>query len=147
MQKIKINGNKNIDHSVIKSKLGITDKKNQSVFYFEGSSFITPTQECENFNEIINEVESSCRKSLKKKLLTHPDLSTDFLMNMEVCSDRMKVGKKTYLYFQYHFKQRMNKNESVMTLKSRNIDFFTGLLDDISDSLSAYNITLSKTKK
>ena len=67
-------------------------------------------------------------------------------MNMEVCSDRMKVGKKSYLYFQYHFKQRHNNNESLVSLKSRNNDFFTSLLDDISESLKSYNIILSKKK-
>jgi hypothetical protein len=146
MQKIRINGNKKINHNDIKAKVGLTDKKNQSVFFFEGSSFITPTEECLDFNKVITDVESTCRKTLKNKLLTHPDLSTDFLMNMEVCSDRMKVGKKTYLYFQYHFKQRFNNNESLVTLKARNVDFFTGLLDDISTNLLSYGITLSKNK-
>lgn len=146
MQKIRINGNKKITHKDIKAKVGLTDKTNQSVFYFEGSSFITPTEDCEDFNELIHNVESSCRKTLKQKLFNHPDLSTDFLMNIEVCSDRMKVGKKTYFYFQYHFKQKQQKNESLVTLKTRNNDFFTGLLNDITANLSNYGITLSKTK-
>lgn len=146
MQKIRINGDKKISHKNIKAKVGLTDKNNQSVFYFEGSSFITPTENIDNFNEIINDVESSCRQELKKKLLIHPDLSTDFLMNMEVCSDRMKVGKKTYLYFQYHFKQRSKEIESVITLKERNSEFFTSLLNDISNNLSSYGIIMSKTK-
>ena len=67
-------------------------------------------------------------------------------MNMEVCSDRMRVGKKTYLYFQYHFKQKYNNNESLISLKARNIDFFTGLLDDITENITSYGITMSKTK-
>ena len=143
---MRINGNKNIAHKSIKSKVGLTDKENHSVFFFEGSSFITPTEDCSDFTEIISDVEASCRKSLKKKLLTHPDLSTDFLMNMEVCSDRMRVGKKTYLYFQYHFKQKYNNNESLISLKARNIEFFTGLLDDITENITSYGITMSKTK-
>ena len=143
--KIRINGNKNINHNDIKAKVGLTSKENQNVFYFEGSSFITPTENCD-FNTIMSQLEQVCRKSLKKKLLVHPDLSTDFLMNMEICSDRMKVGKKTYLYFQYHFKQRHNNNESLVLLKKRNNDFFVGLLDDITDYLNSYDITLSKKK-
>ena len=146
MQKLRINGNKNITHKDIKAKVGLTDKTNQSVFYFEGSSFITPTEECEDFNEVIRDIESNCRKTLKSKLFNHPDLSSDFLMNMEVCSDRMKVGKKTYLYFQYHFKQHQQKNESLVTLKAKNNEFFTGLLNDITTNLASYGITLSKTK-
>ena len=146
MQKMRINGNKNIAHKDIKARVGLTDRGNHSVFFFEGSSFITPTEDCSDFGEIIADVESSCRKSLKKKLLSHPDLSTDFLMNMEVCSDRMKVGKKTYLYFQYHFKQRFNNNESIISLKERNNTFFTELLDDISNNITNYGIKMSKTK-
>lgn len=142
--KIRVNGNKKINHNTIKAKLGITDKKNQKVFYLEGGTFITPTIELDDFADTMFNIEKSCRRLIKNKLLNNTAITTDFLMNFEVCSDRMKVGKGSYLSFQYHFKQKPNLNLSVVTLKQDNEDFFINLLNDIESELSLYNITTSK---
>ena len=147
MQKIKVNGNKNINHKQIKAKIGLTNKTNHSVFYLEGSAFITPNSDFEDFHEIINSVESSCRRSIKKKLLKSANFDTNFIMNFDVCSDRMKKDKSTYLYFQYHFKQKDNLNIGVLDVKKYNEPFFIDLLDDIKNELNSYDITISKTKK
>lgn len=145
--KLRVNGNKNIKHDSIKAKVGITNKKNQSVFYLEGGAFIMPEDDMDNFTDIMSSVESSCRRLMKNKLLSNTAITNDFLINFEVCSDRMKKGKKSYLSFQYHFKQKNNPCLSIVTLKEENEDFFITLLDDIKDELSNYNITVSKTKK
>jgi hypothetical protein len=144
--KLRVNGDKNIKHKTIKAKVGITDKKNQKVFFLEGGAFITPAEECEDFPEIMNNIESTCRRSIKNKLIGHNAISNDFLMNFEVCSDRMKKDKKTYLSFQYHFKQKNENNISIVTLKEKNEDFFISLLDDIENELSQYNMIVSKTR-
>ena len=144
--KLRVNGNKNIKHKNIKARVGITDKKNQKVFFLEGGTFITPFEECENFTEVMSIIESTCRRSIKNKLLGHSALTTDFLMNFEVCADRMKKDKKTYLSFQYHFKQKNENNISIVTLKESNEKFFVSLLDDIENELSRYNMRVSKTR-
>ena len=145
--KIKVNGNKNITHDKIKAKLGLTDKKNHSVFYMEGGAFITPNDDVDDFNEVMCNVESSCRKLIKYKLLRNSLLDTNFLMNFEVCSERMKKNKNTYLYFQYHFRQKNNKNNSVLTVKEENEPFFVSLLNDIETELIKYNIIVNKKRK
>lgn len=145
--KMRVNGNKKITHNSIKARLGITDKKNQNVFFLEGGTFITPHSENDDFTEIMTDVEKSCKRLIKNKLLSNTAITTDFIMNFEVCSDRMKADKKTYLSFQYHFKQKPNLNTSVVHLKETNESFFTGLLNDIENELSSYDITTSKKRK
>lgn len=145
--KFRINGNKNIEHDKIKAKLGLTDKLNHTTFYLEGGTFLTPQDEFEDFEEIMSMVKSSCKRSMKDKLLNNSSLDTNFLMNFEVCSDRMKKGKNTYLSFQYHFKQKNNINKSVLKVKDENILFFTNLLNDIEKELYSYNIKLSKKRE
>lgn len=144
--KFRINGNKNIEHDKIKAKLGLTNKLNHTTFYLEGGTFLTPQDEFEDFEEIMSMVKSSCKCSMKDKLLNNSNLDTNFLMNFEVCSDRMKKGKNTYLSFQYHFKQKNNINKSVLKVKDENILFFTNLLNDIEKELYSYNIKLSKKR-
>lgn len=144
--KIRINGNKNITHEKIKARLGLTDKKNQSVFYLEGGMFLTPKTDAEDFPAIMEDVETTCKRLIKSKLLKNEVLSTDFLMNFEVCSDRMKKDKRTYLSFQYHFKQKNGNNTSIVTLKDKNEGFFTDLLNDIEKELTSWNIDISKKR-
>lgn len=147
VSKLRVNGNKNICHDKIKAKIGMTDKNNHSVFYLEGGAFITPSDEYEDFEEIMDYIEHSCRNLLKKKLLKSTTLETNFLMNFEVCADRMKKNKNTYLSFQYHFKQKNGENISVLSVKEKNEPFFVELLNDIENELNAYNIKISKKKK
>jgi hypothetical protein len=144
--KLRINGNKTIEHDKIKSKLGLTDKKNHNVFYFEGGAFITPKDEFD-YDEVINSIETSCKRSIKKKLINSKTLDTNFLMNFEVCSDRMKKNKNTYLSFQYHFKQKNNENKSIFTVKKENYDFFKSLLSDIETEMNLHNIEINKNKR
>ena len=95
--KLRINGDKNIKHKNIKARLGLTDKTNHSVFYMEGGAFIIPEDEYDDFTEIMNKIESNCKNFLKKSLFNNSILSPNFLMNFEVCSDRMNKNKKTSL--------------------------------------------------
>lgn len=145
--KLRINGDKNIKHNSIKARLGLTDKKNHSVFYMEGGAFITPEIDYENFPEIMRKIEYNCKRNIKNLLFNNPILSPDFLMNFEVCSDRMLKNKKTYLSFQYHFKQKNHTNNSVLDIKDENEDFFINLLNGIEEQLSLYNIRVNKKRK
>lgn len=143
----RINGNKKIEHNNIKAKIGLTDKNIHTTFYVEGGGFITPETEFKNFNEIMDDIQSFCKRSTKNKLFKNELLDSCFLLNFEVCSDRMKKGKQTYLSFQYHFKQRYNNNISVLDIKKENESFFISLLDDLESELNSYQIKITKNKK
>jgi hypothetical protein len=145
LSKNKTNGDKKINHNNIKAILGLTDKSNHSVFYLEGGAFITPMVEYDNFNEIIKEIQNSCKYSIKKKLLSNSILSNDFIMNFEVCSDRMKINKPTYLSFQYHFRQK-DDIINILKLKSDYEPFFIDILNNINDKIESYSIKVSKKK-
>lgn len=145
--KIRINGNKNIKHNSIKAKLGLTDKRNQTTFYLEGGAFITPKSDLDDFPYIMSQIESVCKRGIKNKLLGNKSLSSDFLMNFEICSERMQCNKKSYLSFQYHFKQKSGLHTSVLNLKEENEQFFISLLNDIEKELLSYDISVSKKRK
>lgn len=142
----KVNGNKKINHNNIKAKIGLTDKKIHTTFYLEGGGFITPTTDFEDFSVIMDDIQSFCKKNTKSKLNENNLLDNCFLLNFEVCSDRMKKNKKTYLSFQYHFKQKNNANISVLDVKKENENFFISLLNDLEKELNEFEIKISKNR-
>jgi hypothetical protein len=144
---LKINGNKTINHGKIKAKLGLTDKKNHNIFYMEGGAFITPNVELYDFVDVMTDVETMCKRSIKKKIFNNNFLEPNFLMNFEVCSDRMKKNKNSYLSFQYHFKQKDGLNLSILDIKKNHEDFFQDLLIDMENEISKYDISISKQRK
>ena len=142
----RINGDKVIKHEKIKAKLGFTDKKNHNTFYIEGSGFITPNEDIDDFDEIMGSIKNSCKQSLKKRLISNKTIDRNFLMNFEVCSDRMKKNKKTFLSFQYHFIQKDRKNKSILDVKKCENNFFIDILNDVENELKNHNISIDKKK-
>ena len=67
-------------------------------------------------------------------------------MNFDVCSDRMKKDKNSYLSFQYHFKQKKGIEKGILNIKEENENFFFELLNDIENYLNSFNINLSKKR-
>lgn len=144
--KFKVNGDKTIKHNKIKAVLGLTNRKDHSTFYLEGGTFITPELENENFEEVMDYIKTSCKKDIKNKLNNISFLDKSFLMNFEVCSDRMKKDKNSYLSFQYHFKQKKGIEKGILNIKEENENFFIELLNDIENYLNSFNINLSKKR-
>jgi hypothetical protein len=102
--------------------------------------FVIPEDECDDFVEIMNKVEINCKNYLKNSLLKNDFLSRNFISNFKICSNRMKKNKKTYLSFEYHFKQKNDTNEKILTVKEKNYNFFSDLLNEIENQLLFYNI-------
>ncbi len=149
MERVKkrLSSNKNIKHEKIKAKLGLTDRKNHNVFYLEGGVFITPNSEFDDFTQVMDDIRSLCKQSIRRKIFNNNILEPVFLMNFEICSDRMKVNKNSYLSFQYHFKQKNNETKNVLNLKRENENFFIDILNDIENQIMSYDMTLSKKPK
>lgn len=149
MERVKkrLSSNKNIKHEKIKAKLGLTDRKNHNVFYLEGGVFITPNSEFDDFTQVMDDIRSLCKQSIRRKIFNNNILEPVFLMNFEICSDRMKVNKNSYLSFQYHFKQKNNETKNVLNLKRENEKFFIDILNDIENQIMSYDMTLSKKPK
>jgi hypothetical protein len=102
--------------------------------------------EFEDLGEVMRSIESSCKSSLKRKLVQNNIFDTTFLMNFEICSERMKQGKSSYLSFQYHFKQKNNENQSILSIKENNEDFFIGLLNEMEEYLQKHQICLNRKR-
>ena len=144
--RIKVNGDKNITHKTIKGKLGLTNKKNHTTFYLEGGTFLTPEYDVENFADVMTAIQNRCKHHIKNRLSNNSSLDNVFLMNFEICADRMQKNKNSYLSFQYHFKQKDNVNRSILDVKSENEKFFINLLNDLEAELLSFNLKPHKKR-
>ena len=144
LNKIRVNGNKNINHNLIKAKLGITNKKKHTIFYMEGGMFLMPSCEYDDYELIMNKIKNKCKIYLKNKLSNNDFLSNDFLINFDICANRMSLNKKTLFSFQYHFKQKNNLNYDIISIKENHEEFFKNLLNDMQENLINYNFKIIK---
>ena len=79
------------------------------------------------------------------RVVSERHLKNDFIANIDVAEDRMKVGKKTYFTFQYFLRQ--NDNPVSFSEITENSDEYTDkVLARIEYSLKENGFALSKTK-
>jgi hypothetical protein len=146
MNKNKTNGDKTITHNKINGKLGLINKDNHNIFYLECGAFIIPTKDCVDFNNTMKQIQNNCKRFLKMQLKDNQLIDENFIMNFEICSDRMMVNKQTYFSCQYHFKQKYGQNLGILNIKNDFEPFFQSILDNIEHELSQVNISINKKK-
>lgn len=134
-----------VNNPYFKVKIGTINKKNPTTFYVEGGTFITPVEDDGiPYKEKIALVYKEMARGIQY-LVSGNRLKHDFIANIDVADERMKVGKKTFFTFQYYLKQN---GEPVSFSKiADNGDKYTKVvLDRIEYSLKENGFALSKTK-
>ena len=128
-----------------KLKIGTINKKKPTTFYVEGGTFITPVEDETPFKDRIDEVYRAMSQGIIRITCETNNLEKNFIANIDVADERMKVGKKTYFSFQYYLRQ--NKNDLSFSEITDNWDKYTKtVLDKIEYSLKENGFALSKTK-
>ena len=135
-----------VENPYFKIKIGTVNKKCPSTFYVEGGTFITPVDKDdvvpykEKMGIIYKEMTQGIRCIVSEK-----HLKQDFIANIDVADERMKVGKKTYFTFQYFLKQDAEPISFVEITENSN-EFTNEVLERIEYSLKENGFALSKTK-
>ena len=128
-----------------KLKIGTINKKKPTTFYVEGGTFITPTEDETSIKDRIDDVYRAMSQGIIRITCETNNLEKNFIANIDVADERMKVGKKTYFSFQYYLRQ--NKNDLSFSEITDNWDKYTKtVLDKIEYSLKENGFALSKTK-
>jgi hypothetical protein len=134
-----------LENPYFKLKIGTINKKKPTTFYVEGGTFITPTEDETPFKDRIDEVYRAMSQGIMRITCETKNLEKNFIANVDVADERMKVGKKTYFSFQYYLRQ--NKNDLSFSEITDNWDKYTKtVLDKIEYSLKENGFALSKTK-
>ena len=134
-----------LENPYFKLKIGTINKKKPTTFYVEGGTFITPTEDETSIKDRIDDVYRAMSQGIMRITCETNNLEKNFIANIDVADERMKVGKKTYFSFQYYLRQ--NKNDLSFSEITDNWDKYTKtVLDKIEYSLKENGFALSKTK-
>ena len=134
-----------LENTYFKLKIGTINKKKPTTFYVEGGTFITPTEDETSIKDRIDDVYRAMSQGIIRITCETNNLEKNFIANIDVADERMKVGKKTYFSFQYYLRQ--NKNDLSFSEITDNWDKYTKtVLDKIEYSLKENGFALSKTK-
>ena len=134
-----------LENPYFKLKIGTINKKKPTTFYVEGGTFITPTENETSIKDRIDDVYRAMSQGIMRITCETNNLEKNFIANIDVADERMKVGKKTYFSFQYYLRQ--NKNDLSFSEITDNWDKYTKtVLDKIEYSLKENGFALSKTK-
>ena len=134
-----------LENPYFKLKIGTINKKKPTTFYVEGGTFITPTEDETSIKDRIDDVYRAMSQGIIRITCETNNLEKNFIANIDVADERMKVGKKTYFSFQYYLRQ--NKNDLSFSDITDNWDKYTKtVLDKIEYSLKENGFALSKTK-
>ena len=134
-----------LENPYFKLKIGTINKKKPATFYVEGGTFITPTEDETSIKDRIDDVYRAMSQGIIRITCETNNLEKNFIANIDVADERMKVGKKTYFSFQYYLRQ--NKNDLSFSEITDNWDKYTKtVLDKIEYSLKENGFALSKTK-
>lgn len=134
-----------LENPYFKLKIGTINKKKPTTFYVEGGTFITPTEDETSIKDRIDDVYRTMSQGIMRITCETNNLEKNFIANIDVADERMKVGKKTYFSFQYYLRQ--NKNDLSFSEITDNWDKYTKtVLDKIEYSLKENGFALSKTK-
>lgn len=134
-----------LENPYFKVKIGTINKKNPTTFYVEGGTFITPVEEGEtSYKDKMAEVQRQMSLGIMS-MKAGKNLGSNFIANIDVADERMKVGKKTYFTFQYYLQQK-GELTPFSDIAADGDKYTDEVLKRIEYSLKENGFALSKTK-
>jgi len=136
-----------LENPYFKLKIGTINKKKPTTFYVEGGTFITPVEDYDedmSYKDKMKVVYKDMAKGIQR-IVSENKLKHDFIANIDVADERMKVGKKSYFTFQYYLKQN-GEPISFNDIAADGDEYTKVVLDLLEYSLKENGFSLSKTK-
>ncbi len=142
----RLNSEKKINNSLFKIKIGTINKNHPNVVYFEGSTFISPLFESNDYNESIESIKKAFSKHLLSALSKNDIFLPKHIIDFDVRHKGVKSGKKSFLSFQCHFKQKGNIS-TLSGIVDKSKDFIDNIISSLNEIILSNDFMISKTKK
>ena len=99
----RLNVEKTINGNSFKTKIGSVNRLNPASIYISGKTYISPMNEGEDYNELINLLDADLKAILRRFTRANDFLNRNFISNLEVPKNGLKYGKNTFMFFQLFF--------------------------------------------
>lgn len=91
-----------INNKLLKTKLGTINKKTLDTVYIDMGAFIIPLFDCEDFCEIIDDLEKLLKYIIKQNINNSNIFKKRYFFCFDTASSRMKKDKKSYIHLTCH---------------------------------------------
>lgn len=146
MKQERLNSEKKINCDNFKLKIGTINKKNPKVIYIDGSTFIIPLFESNNYDNDIFQLKKIFLSEIKKYFVKTNLFSNKFIFNLDIKSNGLKKDKKSFLAFQCHLLQE-NKINTLSTVKKNTEITLNNFIKSIENDIIGHNFMINKYKK
>jgi hypothetical protein len=128
-------------------KVGSTDRKNPRVIYFEGTTYVSPEYDSNEFISDMNRIEKFARKKVMESLrIFNSPFKQDYIATFNSSSERMKKGKYSNLQFEYYLIQPYDKLLSVSDILKLYKESFLKPFVELEKELIDNNFTICNKK-
>lgn len=136
---------KKIEENGFNIKIGTLNKLNPTSIYIESGTFISPFEEKEEYQTDTEFLEKCINDNIKNFIKQNKIYDKNYICAFELPSERMKVGKNSYLSIQCHLKQNGNMGANEILDITSNLS--SKLFKDIQKSILCCGFTSNKCKR
>ena len=127
-------------------KYGTVNKDNPKVIYVSGKCWLTPLDEMD-FPCVISSVEKEFLRSVKGLMFDGNDFDGKIIMDFDVNCDKMSLGEKKFLSFDFFLRQKDGVLKSLIELKPIILSKVMPAINSLLCTFSNKNFLVAKTKR
>lgn len=132
--------------SKFKTKYGSTNHKKPEVIYIVGNTYISPSFDSNDYVSDINDLKNTYNNIINKLIKKYnTDFHKECICGIDICDNRIKKGKKTFLTFELYLKQKNCKQLNEINDIIKNIS--EKLVLDFKNNLELKKFTCYRQKK
>lgn len=126
-------------------KYGSVNRDNPRVVYVSGKCWIKPLKKME-YENVISTIQDSFKKRIKSYMLDEDNFDNRLIVDFDVNSDKIKLGEKKFLSFDFYLRQKEEKQKPLKELKglfSRKMDV---IANELVETFNENNFAVEKKK-
>lgn len=144
---LRLNSEKEIEYNTLSIKIGTIRRDKPEAIYIEAKGFISPTDESEDFDGEIDLIRRYIKKSLGSKLRYSKYFENRWILDFQLASRGIKVGKKSYFFMQITLRQKNEPAIPLRELKELTAEKITEFFDEFIDYVISQGFLIYKSKK
>lgn len=145
----RLNVERSLGNPTFKARVGSVNRLNPVSIYVTGKAYISPTEELEEYGEILDTLDQDLKAILRRYTRGNSFLNKMFISNLEVPKNGLKYGKNTYLFFQLFFSQNFNNPvcKNIEEIKKNLLPGMNTVLDEFKDRIEERGFTIHEKRK